>query len=1678
MDEEVGAEEDDVYSILAQESSELLHILGNQSPAVIMRLSQVMPSDVGWNISRMAPSASVQTEHIRAMLTCLRSASAADCSNFFESMCLLCENIPMRLESRLMSVAGYAHDVCENSGSSETDQRSSTPPLEQQLIKRPRFDYWEHYISAGKGLLLRRWERLNELLVGEVHLENVWVSPRTANRGRDRPDQTPGPADRGGRTPEPDGDYGSMESRVTLENFLQGCAGKVIVLLGRAGSGKTLLMSCLGQQWAHGLGPIPSSFLFVLLEFRQLGLLSRPLSLSELLFRHYLPSTGGDDEKQAVVDYLFSNPEQSCWVLDGYDEFHSKLTKHEAHKELWDPNTPLPVVDLISGLLNRQLLPGCTVVVTCRVRDVMDLECSSDKVGLLPGWENDKIKEYVLNFFELKGHSADRGLNKQAANLLLSNQHLLAMSSVPALCYICCICLEYLLLKDREDRDPGGRQTKAEGGSETRRKLSRDKDAEGVWVQGRGRGSEDSRGGSHAATRAHEGRGGNVDTVMDGTNGRAQLLLTPDQIPSTLTQVYLTVLKAFLSCDPDKERRNDKRLTCILSQYQSELCELSQLAWKGLEDNKILFLEEDISPHLLEFSIRTGLFSQVEIRCEDGMAVNAYFFIHLTVQEFLGALRIMTSQDVSDTQLKKRFSLKTRWTTKSDQRTVFTDSLHQFVCGLASPRCTKAILQIAKTFGQAGVQDWVKKRQALVLKLLTKLCQSNTLTGPKVLELCLCVQETQDLQLAKLVVAMRPTLELRNIRLLPNDIDALAFVINSVGDNGTGLDFGACSMEPEVVEALPKCQYIHSLCFRSRKYGDQFAEKLSTTLSKFTSLRKLEFCGASLTATGAALLVSALQDCPNITEVNLSDNNLRDEGIEHISDVFAKLPKLVSIMLGRNNCSLKVLEHLIRKMSSCGNIQHIHANGMKEVTVNFFQNSSFSSHQTKADPAISLLNQKWSKPEMQELAELLAGCSALSELDLSGGQWDLDTLRTLIKFLPKFNITKKIILNDSCSSVEGLVVLTSLLSDCPAVMELHIRLQSPAQVSVIFAGGREEHSDESSKTLGLSFCDLLPADLEKVCRSLKASSGLTSIDLSSNRLDNKGLRKLLDLLPRLKSIQEIKVSHNRITMGGVGMLAGALSSHSSLTHVDMSDGGREKLILRFCADMSADKQQLKIFRLNNSSLLPAEVTTLCSRLVQCPAYLELDFSTSSLSDEVVENLVKILPKMTTLQKLNVSQSISSTSGAVTLVSCLTVHRQVESVQLRPQFESFIRFDSVKAEQASCRFTGFCLKDDNLERLLSVLQQGPKLTNLDLSSNQLEDKGLKQVLDSLPKLQIISYANFSSNGLTHQGLLDVVSALCVCGSVSGVEISLAEEQKCLIWFTEDEGCEKTLSIRESSLERDHMVRVAEMASDCLRLTKLDFRNNNLKSDCVVDFVRLLDGSQRGLSVSIEESWIRSEEAVSLLCRCLETCSNILTIGVHHSTLHLSLMKAGELTATSDNSAHHAQPIATWKISLVDCAVEGYQLAPLRSIIWRCPLLTELDFSQNQLGITGAEFLTSVLPSLPNLVSLSVGSKETSEAVAEKLSETLLEAEAICCLNLSSHVISDTAARTLTRKLPRLRSLNLSHCVWKEAGLLQLIKALGECVSLESLCLDSLQLSEESRVCLAQALRSVNSIRVLK
>lgn len=111
MDEEFDPynEHENVKTVLAQEYEELLHVLSCQPPEVIMELCKILPNRAAWTTDHglAANTGLSAAEVITAMLKHLQSSSnAKECCSFLQSFCLICENIPMRLESRLMSAAG------------------------------------------------------------------------------------------------------------------------------------------------------------------------------------------------------------------------------------------------------------------------------------------------------------------------------------------------------------------------------------------------------------------------------------------------------------------------------------------------------------------------------------------------------------------------------------------------------------------------------------------------------------------------------------------------------------------------------------------------------------------------------------------------------------------------------------------------------------------------------------------------------------------------------------------------------------------------------------------------------------------------------------------------------------------------------------------------------------------------------------------------------------------------------------------------------------------------------------------------------------------------------------------------------------------------------------------------------------------------------------------------------------------------------------------------------------------------------------------------------------------------------------------------------------------------------------------------------------------------------------
>lgn len=491
---------------------------------------------------------------------------------------------------------------------------------------------------------------------------------------------------------------------------------KLIFLFGRPGTGKTMLMHRICQKWAEG---VLHQFLFTFLfEFRQLNLLKRKLTLKELLFDLFLQP---EESPDAVFQHLLENAQHTLIIFDGLDEFTGSMDMSSTSKEGLTLPSHMSISELFADLCHGKLLPGCTVLVTSRPKRLPDFLLNTvDVLAEVWGFDHKKVEEYVGHYFH--HHS----FKEQAIAHLKNNTKLLSMCLIPALCYVVCICLEYLLLKHQMSVE----------------------------------------------------------------------------LPQTMTQFYIKMLLIFINKQQGEHAVDEEtQLNC----NKKAILGLCDLALKGLEDKKLVFYVSDIPEDVKEFASLHGLLTVFEVKTSGTHPEAGYAFVHLSLQEFFAALCLMINKRVDKSYLKKKFSLKSKWTLKNEAKTEFIESFHIFLSGLSSKECRTFLMLLAEQN-----EAWVQDKQDAILQSLKKLAATH-LTGPKVIELCHCTFETQDLKVAQHIGSLLNfKYEFKNFRLTPLDMSALVFVINS-GRDLTHLDFAGCLMDAGCLEVLASCKNVEHL---------------------------------------------------------------------------------------------------------------------------------------------------------------------------------------------------------------------------------------------------------------------------------------------------------------------------------------------------------------------------------------------------------------------------------------------------------------------------------------------------------------------------------------------------------------------------------------------------------------------------------------------------------------------------------------------------------------------------------------------------------------------------------------------------------------------------------------------------------------------------------------------------
>ncbi|XP_029921621.1 NACHT, LRR and PYD domains-containing protein 12-like, partial [Myripristis murdjan] len=541
-----------------------------------------------------------------------------------------------------------------------------------------------------------------------------------------------------------------------------------------------------------------------------------------------------------------------------------------------------------------------------------------------------------------------------------------------------------------------------------------------------------------------------------------------------------------------------------------------------------------------------------------------------------------------------------------------------------------------------------------------------------------------------------------------------------------------------LASALKSNPHLTELDLSKNKLQDSGVELLSAGLeSPNCRLETLRLRDCILSESCCASLASALKSNPHLTELDLSESQLQDSGVE-----------LLSAGLESPNCSLKTL-----RLSGCG-LSETHCETVASpLKSNPHLTELDLSENQLEDSGVKLLSAGLESPNCRLKTLRLNGCglsesccaslasalksnSHLTELDLSENQLQGSGVKLLSAGLESPNCSLKTLSLRSCRlSESSCASLASALKSNPHLTELDLSENQLQGSGVKLLSAGLESPNCRLKTLRLRSCRLSESSCSSLASALKSNPHLTELDLSKNQLQDSGVKLLSAGLESANCrLETLSLRSCRLSESSCASLASALKSNPHLTELDLSKNQlQDSGVKLLSAGLESANCRLETLRLSDCWLTESSCASLASALKSNPHLTELDLSENQLQDSGVKLLSAGLESPNCrLKTLRLRSCVLSESSCASLASALKSNPHLTELDLSENHwlqDSGVELLSAGLESPNCRLKTLRLRrcrlsESSCASLASALKSNPHLTELDLSENQLQDSGVE------------------------------------------------------------------------------------------------------------------------------------------------------------------------------------------------------------------------------------------------------------------------------------------------------------------------------------------------------------------
>uniref|UniRef100_A0A3Q2GRE2 Uncharacterized protein n=1 Tax=Cyprinodon variegatus TaxID=28743 RepID=A0A3Q2GRE2_CYPVA len=344
------------------------------------------------------------------------------------------------------------------------------------------------------------------------------------------------------------------------------------------------------------------------------------------------------------------------------------------------------------------------------------------------------------------------------------------------------------------------------------------------------------------------------------------------ELPNTLTEMYihfLVVQTKVKKIKYDGAAETDPHWT---PESRMMIESLGKLAFDQLQKGNLIFYESDLKECGIDIraaSVYSGVFTEI-FKEERGLYQNqdkVFCFIHLSVQEFLAALHVHLTFIKDGVNLmgeQKNISVRAKLANKSKLSNLHYSAVNKALQSLNGhlDLFLRFLLGLSLQTNQTLLQGLMTKTESCPLtnqetvQYIKKKINKN-LSAEKSINLFHCLNELNDRSLVQKIQQSLRSGSLSIDKLSPAQWSTLAFILVTSGEDLDVFDLNKYSASEEaLLRLLPVVRASTKVLLNSCNLSERSCEVLASVLSSQSS---------------------------NLREIDLSNNKLKDSGVELLS---------------------------------------------------------------------------------------------------------------------------------------------------------------------------------------------------------------------------------------------------------------------------------------------------------------------------------------------------------------------------------------------------------------------------------------------------------------------------------------------------------------------------------------------------------------------------------------------------------------------------------------------------------------------------------------------------------------------------------------------------------------------------------------------------------------------------